>query len=148
MKPDPTRVLEVMAERWMTELAPRVEPAYRRASLGIEAVLILCAREEWDRAAARRVEENRALRELFADAAREIDQNDLRQRLEAAAAGQDPSLRVDDLERANQELRRLLIDLHAHVETWAAPAAQRIEAAIWRELRLSTERRRLALGPF
>ena len=148
MKPDPTRVLEVMAERWMVELAPHVEPAYRRSSVSLEAVLLLCAREEWDRAAARRVEENGALRALFADAAVEVEDTGLRRRLEAGASCEDPSLRVEDLERVNQELRRLLIELHGYVETWKAPAAPRIEAAIWQELRLSTERRRLALGPF
>jgi hypothetical protein len=148
VKPEPTRVLEAMAGRWMTELAPHVEPAYRRASLTVEALLLLCAREEWERAAARRVEENRALRALFADAAAEIGDAALGSRLEASAGAEEPSLRVDDLERANQELRRLLIELHAYVETWEAPAARRLEAAIWRELRLSTERRRLALGPY
>ncbi len=55
---------------------------------------------------------------------------------------------VSDLERSNAELRSLLIELHAHVETLEAPEARRIEAAIWRELVTSTERRALAIGPF
>ncbi len=141
-------MLEVTLQRLLTELAPSQASAYRRASLALEAVLLECIREEWDRAAARRVEENAALRALFADAALTVEAAPLRARLERAARGADPSLRVADLDAANRELRGLLIELHACVEGSDAPAARRLEAAIWDELRRSTERRRLSVAPF
>jgi hypothetical protein len=148
VKPDPTRVLEVTVQHWLSELAPGIEPAYRRASLGMEALLLLCVREEWDRAAARRVEENAALRRLFADAAEHLDDAGLRARLAEAAAEGDPGLGLGELQRANETLRALLIELHAHVEETDTPQARRLEAAIWDELRASTERRRFSISPF
>jgi hypothetical protein len=148
VKPEPTCVLEATFERWMTELAPSVEPAYRRASLGMEAILLLCLREEWERAAARRVEENEALRRLFADAAQHVEDPDLRERLATASAQGDPDLHVAALQRANEALRALLIELQAHVEERRDAQARRLEAAIWSELRASTERRRFSVSPF
>ena len=105
-------------------------------------------REETERAAARRVDENAALRALFARAAEQVADTELRRRLGAAAASRDPSLLLSELERANAELRALLIELHAHVEEQAAQWARALDAEIWRELVASTERRRLSLAPF
>ena len=59
----------------------------------------------------------------------------------------DASLRVPDLDAANLALRALLIELHAHVEELPGAEARRLEAAIWRELAASTERRKLSLSP-
>ena len=88
------------------------------------------------------------LRRLFAEVAPEIGDPDLRGRLEAASGEEDGSLRISDLNRSNDGLRTLLIELHAHVEEIDTEAARRIEAAIWQELRVSTERRALSLAPF
>jgi len=147
VKPDPSHVLERVMQSLLAEIAPAVQPAYRQASVAMHAMLLGSVREEFDRAAARRAEENAALRALFADAAAAADAA-LRERLASAARTADASLRVPDLEVANLALRALLIELHAHVETLAGPEARRIEAAIWRELAASTERRKLALSPF
>jgi hypothetical protein len=57
-------------------------------------------------------------------------------------------LLVPELEAGNRALRALLIELHAHVEGLESAEARRIEAAIWRELAASTQRRKLSLGPF
>ena len=101
MKPDPTRFLETTMQRLMADVVPHLEPAYRRTGLSLEAAMLLCVREELDRAASRRVEENAALRALFAEAAPHVDDAALRQDLEEAARGEDPSLLVPDLEGAN-----------------------------------------------
>jgi len=147
MKPEPSHALERLMQALLTELMPAVQPAYRQAGVGIQAMMIAAIREEHDRAAARRVEENRALRSLFADAAPTVTDAALRGRLGAAAQSEEASLLVPDLEASNGTLRSLLIELHAHVESLAGDAARRIEAAIWRELAASTERRKLGLGP-
>jgi len=148
MKPDPSHVLERVMQSLLTEIAPAVQPAYRQASVAMQAMLLASIREEMDRAAARRVEENGALRALFADAAAVVRDAALCERLASAAAGEDASLRVPDLDAANVALRALLIELHAHVETLGGGDARRLEAALWRELAASTERRRLSIGPF
>lgn len=135
----------------MGHLLGRTGPAlsgYDQSSVMLLATMLGSVREEFDRAAARRVAENAALRMLFAEAASIVEQGDLGQRLREAAAEEDRDLTVPALEAANVRLRQLLIELHAHVEGLGSEAARVLEAAIWRELAESTERRKLALGPF
>ncbi len=148
MKPDVPKALEIVAGRLLFDVAPNVTPSYRQSSIGVTAMLLGIVREEWERAAARRVEENTALRALFGDAARVVDNADLRGRLAAAAASSDASLLISQLEQNNDALRALLIELHAFVETREGADTRVLEAAIWRELLASTERRKLAIAPF
>ncbi len=145
MKPDPGRFLEVAAAHLLQKTAPGVDSGYERGSLAIMAGMLGSVRLELERAAARRVEENRELRRIFADATRVVADAGLRDRLEAARASEQSSLLVSALERENDELRALLIELHAHVEELDSPGAREIERVIWSELVASTERRQL--GP-
>jgi hypothetical protein len=148
VKPDPARLLEVAGAHLMSKTAAALEPGYQQSEVMILGVMMSAVREELERAASRRVEENREMRRIFAGAAPVVADGDLRSRLEAAAASEDTSFRVSDLEAANCELRALLIDLHAHVEEVDSPEARRVEEAIWAELVASTERRKLSIGPF
>lgn len=149
MKPDVPLALQKLAGSLLTEVAPAVGVDYLQRNTGVSAIMLQLASEEWERAAARRVEENAALRAIFRDAAGVAVGPTLRARLAAAAAaGGDADLRISALDAANASLRALLIELHAEVETLDGPAARRLEDAIWAELRRSTERRALSLAPF
>jgi FKBP-type peptidyl-prolyl cis-trans isomerase (trigger factor) len=148
MKPDVDLMLQLIAASLMTEIGPKISDDYTMRNSMLAAMLLQIAAEEWDRAAERRVEENRTMRRLFAEAAPEVDSEDLRARLEAASREEEQSLRISELNRSNDGLRKLLIELHAHVEELDTEAARRIEAAIWQELRVSTERRAVSLAPF
>lgn len=148
MKPDVDVTLQLIAASLITEIAPKISDDYTQRNSMLTMMLLQIAAEEWDRAAARRVEENRALRGLFAEAAPEIGDPDLRARLEAASAEEDEGLRISELNRGNDRLRTLLIELHAHVEEIDTEAARRIETAIWQELRASTQRRAVSVAPF
>ncbi len=148
MKPDIDRFIDVAAMYLMMQLAPSLGSKYDQSNVATLGALLTVMREEFDRASARRVEENRALRSLFAEAAPVVEDPALHAQLGEAAASDDPSLLVSELERTNAALRALLIQLHAHVEQLATPAARRLETAIWAELAKSTERRRLMLAPF
>ena len=148
MKPDVDVTLQLIAASLMTEIAPKISDDYTQRNSMLTVMLLQSAAEEWDRAAARRVEENRVLRRLFAEVAPEIGDRDLRGRLHAASGEEDEGLRISELNHSNDGLRTLLIELHAHVEEIDTEAARRIEAAIWQELRVSTERRALSLAPF
>lgn len=148
MKPDAPKLLEIVSGKLLFEIAPAVQPSYRQQSVGLTGMLLTMVKEEWERAAERRVVENRALRALFGRAAPQVADAELRRRLEAAAADQDTSLLISELDKKNDALRALLIDLHAHVESQDAPWARALDAEIWRELVTSTERRRFALSPF
>jgi hypothetical protein len=148
MKPDVDVTLQIIADSLITEIAPKISDDYIQRNTMITGMLLQSAAEEWDRAAARRVEENRTLRRLFAEVAPEIGDPELRKRLEAASGEEEESLRISDLNTSNDGLRTLLIQLHAHLEEIDTETARRIEAAIWQELRVSTERRALSLAPF
>jgi hypothetical protein len=148
VKPEVEKTLEIVAGKLLFEVAPSVQPTYRQQSVGLTALLLTMVREEWDRAANRRVEENAALRALFGRAAPNVADAELRRRLEDAAKGGETSYLISALTKSNDALRALLIDLHAHVEAQSAPWARAVEGEIWRELVASTERRRFALGPF
>jgi hypothetical protein len=109
--------------------------------------MITAVQQEFERGAARRVEENEALRVLFRKAAPILKDNaNLAGRLAEGAAGNDESFLISELDRTNARLRALLLELHAHVEEVDTPEARQIEEAIWAELVASTERRRLTIG--
>ena len=145
MNPSIETYLRELARALAQDFAPRMPAAYDMSTLTRHALLIGLAAEEFDRAAARRVEENGELRRLFADAARVVQFPDLRQRLLAASETRDDSLTVSALETSNRALRRELIALHEHVEHLTGVAARSLEDAIWRELARSTERRRTSI---
>lgn len=148
MKPEVPLALQKLAGSLLLEVAPAVGADYLQRNTGVSAIMLQMAAEEWERAAARRVEENEALRALFRDSARVVADAQLGRRLTEAAGTRDPDLRVSTLEAGNAALRALLVELHAHVEGLDGAAARRVEDAIWAELRRSTERRALALAPF
>src|SRR5690606_4204289 len=128
---------------WLTmDLAPTAQP-YQQNALGLAAALIGMTIEEADRAVARRVEENAAIRALLDRGAGLVEAR-LSARLQALAEGVDGSLLVSELETSNAALRDGLIELHAAVEALDGEAARALEADIWAELRASTERRRLS----
>ena len=147
MKPEGPRTLQLLAQHMLAEIAPRLAEDYAQKTAGVVAGLLLAAAEEWDRAAARRVEENCALRVLFGDAAPLVRSSGLRSRLVAAARGSDEDLRIAPLESTNAELRALLIDLQAHIESLQSEEALRIDERIWEELRAGVSRRAIAFWP-
>ena len=58
MKPDVDLTLQTIAASLMTEIAPKISDDYTQRNSMLTAMLLQIAAEEWDRAAARRVEEN------------------------------------------------------------------------------------------
>jgi hypothetical protein len=148
MKPDENLVLADFAQRFATVIAPQVQPAYLAAALAMSGGILGMIVEDWDRAAARRVEENRAIRGLFRQAAGLAVEPGLAARLATLAEGDDDDLRLSALEAGNEALRSALIELHAAVEAMEGSAAKALNDAIWAELSKSTERRRLAAGSF
>ncbi len=138
-----SRLLEVAAGHLMATTAPLLCEAYEQSNVSVLGMMLMAVREEHERAAARRVEENRALRRLFAKAVDSVKDGGLSARLTAAGAGEDADLTVSALEAGNAGLRGLLIELHVAVEEIDSPEARTLEAEIWRELAASTRRRAL-----
>lgn len=147
MKPEVDFVLQSMMMKLLGEVVPAIGDAYVRGNVEVMAGILAAAAEEFDRAAHVRAEENAAIRRIFRDGAASLPDAELRARLEAAAGEAEPSLRVSDLNAANDRLRALLIELHAFVEMRAEKWAQRIDRAIWDELRASANRRAISFSP-
>ena len=125
MTPAVPSVLMQLAAVVARSAAPEVPEAERTSDLTITAMLLALAAEVWDGAAARLVEENRALRELL------------------GVAGADDDLRLSALRHVNDALRAQLIAAHVAAEAAGDSARQ---DAIWAELLRSTERRKLSVS--
>src|SRR4030081_4043523 len=97
MRPSVDRYLDELRRALAQDFAPRLPTSFEQSALARHAVLLGAVIEEFDRAASRRIEENRALRGLFADAVRTIPDSDLRSRLLAACKTEDTSFKVRGL---------------------------------------------------
>jgi hypothetical protein len=146
MVPSVALVLNGIARTLLMDLLPQTTHAYGAQTLQLAAALSMMCAQEFDRAAARLVEENDALTRLCADAAALVGDPALRDELRSAANAGSPSLLVGVLHERNRLLRALLIRLHAHVETLDGDAARALEADIWAELVESTRRRQLDMA--
>jgi len=147
MKPEIDLVLRAVMSKLAVEVAPVIGDAYVRSNVEVMAGIMAAAAEEYDRAAHVRAEENGAIRTIFRDAAASVPEEELRGRLQSAGDERDTSLRVSDLNAANEGLRGLLIELHALVETSGDEWALRTNRAIWEELRASATRRAISFFP-
>ncbi|HEV2533078.1 hypothetical protein [Phenylobacterium sp.] len=125
MTPEVPAVLAQLAQVAARNAAPGVPDAERASDLAITAMLLTLAAEVWDGAAARLVEENRALRALLGQ------------------AGGDDDLRLSALTAENHGLRAKLIEAHIAAEQSDDAARQDL---IWAELLASTERRKLSVS--
>jgi hypothetical protein len=141
MTPNTRAIVADLAARMGSVYAPDLKSPYLAGSAGLTAAVLTMVAEEGDRTAHRLVEENRAIRAIFADAAALSLGGALAEQLTTLAAGDDADLRVSALQAQNDALRRALVDLHAFVEGETGEAARAIDAAIWRELSASTGRR-------
>lgn len=148
MKPEVDVVLGGFLGTLLTEIAPQLGGEYSLGSVGIIAMTIGMAAQEFDRAADIRIAENREMRALFAEAATLVEDSGLRARLSAAAASSDTSFRVSALNAANDALATLLIELQAAVEESHAAWAAAFEAKIWNYLVAAAERRKVVLPTF
>ena len=133
MTPTVPIVLNGLARTLLMDLAPQVGAAYAGQTLQLSGALAMMIAQEFERAAARLVEENAAIEAILADAG-------------DPATVWDGSLLVSALQARNRELRAGLIRLHAAVETRTDPQSRQLEARIWAELVESTRRRTLDMA--
>lgn len=125
MTPEVPAVLAELAGLVGRNAMPGVPEPERASDLGLTAMLLGLAAEVWDGAAAKLVEENRALRALLSE------------------SGADDDLRLSKLKAENDRLRATLIAAQIAAEQAGDQARQ---DAIWAELRASTERRKISVS--
>lgn len=146
MNPEGGKILQLSVQRLATEIAPLLTTQFGQGQIGLLGFVLTLVANEYERGADLRAKENAAIRKLFAELAPQIADAALATKLRAAAAGSDTSLRISALNEANYALRRLLIELHAHVETLADPNARAMEREIWALLRDIAAERAVKLG--
>lgn len=145
MKPDLSDILGKAALHLFTDVIPVAPESYAMGSTATIGMLLLFASQEAERGARIRVQENEAMRLLFARTVTVLPAGDLRTQLANAATSEDDDLSLSALNAANAELKADLIALHEFVETWDDPRGAQIDAEIWRVLREATEARALVM---
>ncbi len=143
MKPDVQTVMMRSFERILTDIAPHLSSEYAVGSSSVIGLMMFQTATEFERAADIRVQENAAMRAIFSGAVGMLPAGELRTRVDAAAASRDMSFKVSELDKANDELSGLLIDLQAYAETIEGAAARKLESEIWEELSRAATARRL-----
>jgi hypothetical protein len=146
MIPDVASMLAGIARSVMLAGAAEEQSPYRAFSDQLLSALLMMIAQEFDRAAARLVEENDALMALFEQAQEAVRDDTLRSMLREVATVTTTSLLVSALRDRNRRLRDVLIRLHAHVENREDPAGRALDQRIWSELEASTRRRQLDLA--
>lgn len=147
MKPDISLVLQDHATRLAESIVPKLSGFEANGAAMMSAMLVMIG-EEWERGAARRVEENAAIRAIFSQALPLVSDAALSTRIKALTAGHDEDLHISALDKANAELRTELIALQTHVEGVDSDAARGLNDAIWAELSASVKRRALSSANF
>ena len=147
MNPEGNKILSLSMQRLAGEIAPMLGTAFAQGQVGLIGFMLTLVANEYERGADLRANENRAMRTLFAEAARDVGDPALKPKLEAAAKSHDASLRISVLNRANWELRGLLIELQAFAETQTGDEARKLERTIWALLRNLADQRMVRLGP-
>lgn len=141
MIPPADAALRAMMGTLMMDIAPQLPDDYRKASANILAFALMVVSIELDRAADVAVCDNREMRALFETGAGVVESQVLREQLQDAARSSEADLRVTTLTAATNDLRRLLIELHAALEQQDTGPARDLCAAIWRFLQRSADRR-------
>ena len=141
MKPEADQILNTSAFQLLTGTAPLLPAGYPQGTASLIAVLSVMAAQEYERGAAVRVIENQDMRRLFAELVAATADESLKTRLLAAAKVEDTDLNISSLNAANHALRRLLIELQAHMEALPGTKAREAERRIWKVLKASADRR-------
>ncbi|TVV73342.1 hypothetical protein [Sphingomonas solaris] len=124
-------VAEVLRDR----VAPTLDDGYAIEAVRLSAMMLTMMANAADDAVVLRVAENGQLRALFGEAAGIVDDATLSARLEEAARSSDPGLRISELDRETDRLRRLLVALQIQLEAQADEQATILGQRIWRMLR-------------
>jgi len=143
MKPDIPTAVDEIARRLREKVYPELK-GFVANDVAMIANMLDMVVDEWDRAAARLVEENTSLRALLRRGGTLLGD----QSLADAAAGDDADIRISSLEAVNERMRRALIRLQETVEGRNDPDAHALNEAIWTELRKSVERRQIRSANF
>lgn len=141
MKPDTIQLLHTIASTLAGDIYPRLDSSYHQSILSQMIELLIGIAAEFDQAAASLFEENRKYRELFRNCHGSVTDAPLKERLTQEFEVTDQDLRVTALDKSNQELSTLLIELQTHLESIDTEKTRELSEAIWQELMMRAMRR-------
>ena len=147
MNPTPSELLVGNFMALITPPPPESMGEFLAGKVSVTGMISLLMAQEAERGIAVRVEENRAIRALLAEAADGGWAPALSSRLAALGAGEDADLRLAAVDAANAVLRQGLIDLHDTVFAREGPqraARDRRIVALYVDM---AQARRLDLPP-
>jgi hypothetical protein len=145
MKPGIDHMMMLMAGTLAEKVMPSIPEAdYATGHVRMIALMQVLLAQVVDKAADILINENAAMRTLFADAA-QTPLTGLKARLQEAAATSDASARLSVLEAGNAMLKAVLIDLHLTVEDCDADWARTLNRRILSFLKDSADVRMLVI---
>lgn len=127
--------LRGMADVLRDRVAPTLDDGYAIEAVRLSDIMLRIMANAADDAVALRVAENARMRALFGEAAGVVDDAAMRAVLTAAAGSSDPGLRISELDRETDRLRRILVTLQTGLEARGDEAARAFDRRIWRLLR-------------
>lgn len=129
-----------------TRIIPSLDPkSYAEGDAKMIGALLIFLAQDAGRVTDRLVRENAALRALFERGAAFPLSGETVDRLKAAAAQEEESYLLADLQQAHDRLEATLIDLHAEVELIQQDWARSLQSEIWSYLLRAAEDRMLVL---
>ena len=141
MRPSCDHILKTIGTVLATRYIPIQPSEHAKSELGLTALVLGVMAEEFERAAHRRIDENREMRKIFKQAVSVVTNGDLKSRLVEASEKMEVDFHTSALDQLNCELQEVLIELHAHVEDLKGDAARELEETIWQELENRVKRR-------
>jgi len=146
MSPEGDKILGLSVQRLAMELGPMLTTSFSQGQLSLTGFILTLVASEYERGADLRVNENASLRSLFSEIAQAVEDVGLRKKLDAAVSSKDASLKISDLDKANWEVRRLMIEAQAHLETLSGDPAREADRKVWAMLRDIADKRMVKLG--
>lgn len=124
-----------VADALREKVAPTLTDSFATEVTRLSINLLTIMANAADDAVALRVEENARVRALLGDGAAVVGDTVLAARLAQAAASPDPGLRISELDRETDRLRRLLVDMQVGLEAQDDAACRALNQRIWSLLR-------------
>lgn len=146
MKPAASQILGLSSTKLLGEILPQLPTQFSQGAASLVAFLMMFCAQEAEKGAEIRVNENAAMRKLFAELAPTVGDAAPKAKLEAASKSKDTSLKTSDLDAANYDLRRVLIDLQIHIENMQGDKARAAEKRIWQMLQDAAAARVVTIG--
>lgn len=130
-----------IAARLVADMMPGASDLYMATDLAYLSLLLTMVAQDYDRAADVLVAEEREVVAILRDAVPHLKDKALRARIVTAVDEAPKSFRVSELTARSDVLLRLLIEVHATVETDSAAWARELNNEIWRFLEAHAARR-------